>query len=241
MLRRRRFSASLLFEWLCALPNAWINLALPDWQLPNRQFRMRVACVCRLALFALANTLITLLQAIQRFIFRNGGNFVVPNTTMFRQSMARSSKIRLFLTAAFFAVIISAGISFLEFCSVWPIWWFWSVSGADAPTQPPLSVSSTEDSFINAIEGFGTDLQCFINTCPPPGKTVSCFFLYMITFMKYFFQVKWWQNGKQITDGIKLLTNNTRMSIRHNVALDHTKGALIFLVHFITHYRIFWF
>jgi hypothetical protein len=63
--------------------------------------------------------------------------------------------------------------------------WYFPISYAVSFSGPIITVSSPEDSFVNAIEGFGTDLQCFVNSCVPSGQTVchfECWRLWMSAF-----------------------------------------------------------
>ncbi|KRZ05898.1 Ig-like and fibronectin type-III domain-containing protein C25G4.10 [Trichinella zimbabwensis] len=69
-------------------------------------------------------------------------------------------------------------------------------------------VLSPEDSYIRAVSGFGTELECYANTCVSKNRTV-----------------KWYKDNKLIAEGTDVFGYDGRAYIRHGITLDHTKDC----------------
>ncbi|KRX96350.1 Ig-like and fibronectin type-III domain-containing protein C25G4.10, partial [Trichinella pseudospiralis] len=69
-------------------------------------------------------------------------------------------------------------------------------------------VLSPEDSYIRAVSGFGTELECYANTCVSKNRTV-----------------KWFKDNKLIAEGTDVFGYDGRAYIRHGITLDHTKDC----------------
>ncbi|VDO94769.1 unnamed protein product [Soboliphyme baturini] len=69
------------------------------------------------------------------------------------------------------------------------------------------SVYSNEDSYIKAIGRFGTELECFVNTCLGKNQTV-----------------RWFKNNRVISQNLNVTSSSAR--IRHKVYFDPSKDCV---------------
>lgn len=67
-------------------------------------------------------------------------------------------------------------------------------------------VTSTEDSVTSAIEGFGTDLQCIVNSCKNNGQ-----------------KVKWYKNDELVSE--EDVVRRERLHIKHNILYDTSRDC----------------
>ncbi|CDW55065.1 carboxypeptidase e [Trichuris trichiura] len=74
--------------------------------------------------------------------------------------------------------------------------------------SPPWRLTSPEGSYVRAVAGFGTELECYVETCLPKELTV-----------------KWYKDGKLVAEGTEVEGFDGRGHIRHGVTLDHTKDC----------------